>query len=102
MNKQSLKTYIELLEKDRDEMIETIEGLKYAQRKSKEFANWAKSTIDGLNKDLHDAKDTIARMMPLRDSHDRQDQELDEKDQIIRDLEEHIGNLEEALRKGGN
>ena len=49
MNKQSLKTYIELLEKDRDEMIETIEGLKYAQRKSKEFANWAKSTIDGLN-----------------------------------------------------
>ena len=102
MNKQSLKTYIELLEKGRDEMIETIEGLKYAQRKSKEFANWAKSTIDGLNKDLHDAKDTIERMMPLRDSHDRQAQELDEKDRMIRDLKEHIGNLEEALRKGGN
>jgi len=79
MNKQSLKTYIELLEKDRDEMILEIEGLKYAQRKSKEFANWAKSTIDGLNKELHAAKDTIERMMPPRDSHDRQAQELDEK-----------------------
>ena len=86
MNKQSLKTYIELLEKDRDEMIETIEGLKYVQRKSKEFANWSKSTIDGLNKDLHDAKDTI----------ERQSEELDKKDRMIRDLEETVKVLGES------
>jgi|GEM_PF-5644068 len=101
MNKQSLKTYIELLEKDRDEMILEIEGLKYGQSKSKEFANWARATIDGLNKDLHDAKNTIEQMMPLRDSHDRQAEELDEKDRAIRDLEEQISNLKAAARKGG-
>lgn len=101
MNKQSLKAYIELLEKDRDEKIAEIEGLRYVQSKSKDFANWAKSTIDGLNKDLRAAKNEIERMIPFMDSHDRQAQELDEKDRTIRDLEEHIGNLETALRIGG-
>lgn len=97
MNKQSLKTYIELLEKDRDEMILNIEGLEYGIKKSKEFANWAKSTIDGLNIDLHAAKNEIERMIPFMDSHDRQAQELDEKDRIIRDLEEQISNLKAVV-----
>lgn len=97
MKKQSLKTYIELLEKDRDEMIAEIEGLEYGQSKSKEFANWANSAIMGLNQDLCAAKNEIARLQPFADCADKRAEELDEKDRIIRDLEEQISNLKAAV-----
>jgi hypothetical protein len=95
MKKWSLKTYIELLEKDRDEMIEEIDGLEYGRSKAQEFANWANSTINGLTKELHAAKTEIARIQPFADCADQQAEELDEKDRIIRNLEEQIKVLEE-------
>ncbi len=77
-------------------MILEIEGLEYGQSKSKEFSNWARATIDGLNKDLYDAKNEIARLQPFADCADERAVELDEKDRTIRDLEEQISNLKAA------
>lgn len=90
-----------MLEKDRGEMILEIEGLEYSRSKAQEFANWANSTIMGLNQDLCAANKEIARLQPFADCADKRAEELDEKDRTILDLEEHIGNLETALRKGG-
>lgn len=97
MNKQSLKTYIELLEKDRDEMILNIDGIK----KSKEAFNWSQNSLKMVTDELKKAQDEIVRLQGFMDGIDRQAQELDEKARTIRDLEEQISNLKAAARKGG-
>lgn len=97
MKKQSLKTYIELLEKDRDEMILNIDGIK----KSKEAFNWSQNSLKMVTDELKKAQDEIVRLQGFMDGIDRQAQELDEKARTIRDLEEQISNLKAAARKGG-
>jgi len=101
LNKQSLKTYIELLEKDRDEMITEIEGLEYGVKQSKEAFNWSQNSLKMVTDELKKAQDEIVRLQGFMDGIDRQAQELDEKDRAIRDLEEQISNLKAAARKGG-
>lgn len=97
MKKQSLKTYIELLEKDRDEMILNIEGLEYGIKKSKEAFNWSQNSLKAVTDELKETQDEIARLQGFMDGIDRQAQELDEKDRTIRDLEEQISNLKAAV-----
>lgn len=102
MNKQSLKTYIELLEKDRDERITEIEGLEYGVKQSKEAFNRSQNSLKMVTDELKKAQDEIVRLQGFMDGIDRQAEELDEKDRTIRDLEEQISNLKAAARKGGN
>ena len=97
MNKQSLKTYIELLEQDRYEMVAEINRLGYVIKQSKEAFNRSQNSLKMVTDELKKAHDEIARLQAFMDGIDRQAEELDEKDRAIRDLEEQISNLKAAV-----